>query len=77
MIFYIDMDQIVNVNEFQELAKRALPKMYYDFYSGGAEDQHTLKENVEAFTRIINLFSLTLGLETSSCGDVECLFLQM
>ncbi|XP_033140852.1 peroxisomal (S)-2-hydroxy-acid oxidase GLO4 isoform X1 [Brassica rapa] len=47
------MDQIVNVNEFQELAKRALPKMYYDFYSGGAEDQHTLKENVEAFTRIM------------------------
>ncbi|KAJ4886726.1 Peroxisomal (S)-2-hydroxy-acid oxidase GLO4 [Raphanus sativus] len=47
------MDQIVNVNEFQELAKRALPKMYYDFYSGGAEDQHTLKDNVEAFTRIL------------------------
>ncbi|KFK38770.1 hypothetical protein AALP_AA3G158200 [Arabis alpina] len=47
------MDQIVNVNEFQELAKQALPKMFYDFYSGGAEDQHTLKENVEAFRRII------------------------
>nr|XP_018486588.1 PREDICTED: peroxisomal (S)-2-hydroxy-acid oxidase GLO3-like isoform X1 [Raphanus sativus] len=47
------MDQIVNVNEFQELAKRALPKMYYDYYSGGAEDQHTLKENVAAFTRIM------------------------
>ncbi|KAJ4717745.1 Peroxisomal (S)-2-hydroxy-acid oxidase [Melia azedarach] len=42
----------VNVNEFQELARLALPKMYYDFYSGGAEDQHTLKENVEAFRRI-------------------------
>uniref|UniRef100_A0A1J3FB17 (S)-2-hydroxy-acid oxidase n=1 Tax=Noccaea caerulescens TaxID=107243 RepID=A0A1J3FB17_NOCCA len=47
------MDQIVNVGEFQELAKQALPKMYYDFYSGGAEDQHTLKENVEAFRRIM------------------------
>ncbi|XP_034695834.1 peroxisomal (S)-2-hydroxy-acid oxidase GLO4-like [Vitis riparia] len=42
----------VNVNEFQELARRALPKMYYDFFSGGAEDQHTLRENVEAFSRI-------------------------
>ncbi|KAE7999019.1 hypothetical protein FH972_003506 [Carpinus fangiana] len=42
----------VNVNEFQELAKQALPKMYYDFYNGGAEDQYTLKENVEAFHRI-------------------------
>ncbi|RID71577.1 hypothetical protein BRARA_C03507 [Brassica rapa] len=27
--------------------------MYYDFYSGGAGDQHTLKENMEAFSRIM------------------------
>ncbi|CAD5323019.1 unnamed protein product [Arabidopsis thaliana] len=47
------MDQIVNVDEFQELAKQALPKMYYDFYNGGAEDQHTLNENVQAFRRIM------------------------
>ncbi|KAG6733218.1 hypothetical protein I3842_01G216100 [Carya illinoinensis] len=42
----------VNLNEFQELAKEALAKMYYDFYAGGAEDQYTLKDNVEAFKRI-------------------------
>ncbi|KAH7565634.1 hypothetical protein JRO89_XS09G0237500 [Xanthoceras sorbifolium] len=42
----------VNVSEFQELARLALPKMYYDFYCGGAEDQHTLRENLEAFRRI-------------------------
>ncbi|KAM7253689.1 hypothetical protein ACFE04_021843 [Oxalis oulophora] len=45
-------DQVVNLNEYQELAKKALPKMYYDFYAGGAEDQHTLKDNQEAFHRI-------------------------
>ncbi|KAK6264316.1 hypothetical protein SCA6_019750 [Theobroma cacao] len=45
----------VNVNEFRELARRALPKMYYDFYNGGAEDQYTLKENEEAFGKIIIL----------------------
>ncbi|BBG98767.1 Aldolase-type TIM barrel family protein [Prunus dulcis] len=33
--------------------RQALPKMYYDFYTGGAEDQHTLKENVAAFRRIM------------------------
>lgn len=44
--------ELVNVKEFQELAREALPKMYYDFYSGGAEDQYTLKDNVEAFYRI-------------------------
>ncbi|KAA8540339.1 hypothetical protein F0562_024742 [Nyssa sinensis] len=27
--------------------------MYYEYYAGGAEDQHTLRENVEAFRRII------------------------
>lgn len=43
----------VNVNEFRELARQALPKMYYDFYTGGAEDQFTLKENEEAFRRIM------------------------
>ncbi|KAK4427419.1 Peroxisomal (S)-2-hydroxy-acid oxidase GLO4 [Sesamum alatum] len=42
----------VNVSEFQELARLALPKMFYDFYAGGAEDQHTLEENVKAFQRI-------------------------
>lgn len=42
----------VNVNEFQELAKQVMEKTYYDYCTGGAEDQHTLKENVEAFKRI-------------------------
>lgn len=44
--------ELVNVMEFQELAKKVLPKMYYDYFSGGAEDEHTLRENVEAFRRI-------------------------
>ncbi|KAK4736206.1 hypothetical protein R3W88_010467 [Solanum pinnatisectum] len=43
----------VNVNEFEELARQALPNMYYDFFAGGAEDQYTLEENIEAFRRII------------------------
>ncbi|CAL1377877.1 unnamed protein product [Linum trigynum] len=42
----------VNVHEFKALAKRALLKMYFDFYAGGAEDEHTLKANEEAYQRI-------------------------
>ncbi|XP_022998202.1 peroxisomal (S)-2-hydroxy-acid oxidase GLO3-like isoform X3 [Cucurbita maxima] len=42
----------VNVNDFKELARSALPKMYYDFYAGGAEDEHTLRENIRAFHSI-------------------------
>ena len=48
----------VNVNEFQELARKVLPKMYYDFYNGGAEDQYTLEQNIEAFRRITYVFRL-------------------
>ncbi|KAI3835910.1 hypothetical protein MKW92_025546 [Papaver armeniacum] len=68
----------VNVCEFQELAKKVLPKMHYDFFTGGAEDEHTLRENVEAFRRItlrprvlidvsrINLSTNILGYNMSS-----------
>nr|POE60659.1 peroxisomal (s)-2-hydroxy-acid oxidase glo4 [Quercus suber] len=51
----------VNVNEFQELARQALPKMHYDYYTGGVEDQYTLKENVEAFHRITYTAANSVG----------------
>ncbi|XP_058079583.1 peroxisomal (S)-2-hydroxyacid oxidase GLO4-like isoform X1 [Magnolia sinica] len=68
----------VNINEFQELARQALPKMYYDYYSGGAGDELSLKENVEAFQRItfqprilvdvnnVDVSSLILGYNVSA-----------
>uniref|UniRef100_A0A0D6QUI1 (S)-2-hydroxy-acid oxidase n=1 Tax=Araucaria cunninghamii TaxID=56994 RepID=A0A0D6QUI1_ARACU len=42
----------VNVKEFGELARSVLPKMIYDFYAGGAEDEWTLRDNIAAFQRI-------------------------
>ncbi|KAK4361778.1 hypothetical protein RND71_017019 [Anisodus tanguticus] len=55
----------VNVNEFEELARQALPKMYFDFCAGGAEDQYTLEENIEAFRRIvIDMSIIILGHKT-------------
>nr|CAD1823215.1 unnamed protein product [Ananas comosus var. bracteatus] len=47
------MDLITNVCEYEALAKQKLPKMVYDYYASGAEDQWTLKENREAFSRIL------------------------
>ncbi|RYQ81874.1 hypothetical protein Ahy_B10g100472 isoform C [Arachis hypogaea] len=46
-------NQITNVNEYEAIAKQKLPKMVYDFYASGAEDQWTLKENRDAFSRIL------------------------
>ncbi|XP_040873563.1 peroxisomal (S)-2-hydroxy-acid oxidase GLO1-like isoform X3 [Glycine max] len=47
------MDMITNVNEYEAIAKEKLPKMVYDYYASGAEDQWTLKENQNAFSRIL------------------------
>eukprot|EP00249_Psilotum_nudum_P009409 c21917_g1_i2 orf=561-1670(-) len=44
--------EVVNVSEYEQLAKEKLPKMVYDYYASGAEDQFTLKENRSAFERI-------------------------
>lgn len=48
-----EMDQITNVMEYQEIARQKLPKMVYDYYASGAEDQWTLTENRNAFSRIL------------------------
>ncbi|BAH92827.1 Os04g0623600 [Oryza sativa Japonica Group] len=48
-----EMALVTNVCEYEELAKHKLPKMVYDFYAVDAEDQWTLRENSEAFSRIL------------------------
>uniref|UniRef100_A0A803N7N1 (S)-2-hydroxy-acid oxidase n=1 Tax=Chenopodium quinoa TaxID=63459 RepID=A0A803N7N1_CHEQI len=45
--------EITNVNEYEAIAKQKLPKMAYDYYASGAEDQWTLAENRNAFSRIL------------------------
>uniref|UniRef100_A0A2N9HCL6 (S)-2-hydroxy-acid oxidase n=1 Tax=Fagus sylvatica TaxID=28930 RepID=A0A2N9HCL6_FAGSY len=45
--------EITNVSEYEAIAKEKLPKMVYDYYASGAEDQWTLKENRNAFSRIL------------------------
>ncbi|KAH0455670.1 hypothetical protein IEQ34_015702 [Dendrobium chrysotoxum] len=45
--------EITNVSEYEAAAKEKLPKMVFDYYATGADDQWTLKENREAFSRIL------------------------
>jgi (S)-2-hydroxy-acid oxidase len=53
--------EITNVTEYEAIAKQKLPKMVYDYYASGAEDQWTLSENRNAFSRILWAFvSLSL-----------------
>ncbi|KAK8921541.1 Peroxisomal (S)-2-hydroxy-acid oxidase GLO4 [Platanthera zijinensis] len=67
-----------NLKEIEEVARQCLPKMFYDFFRGGAEDEFTLRENVDAFQRIrinprvlidvsnINMSSSFLGFNLSA-----------
>ncbi|KAF5948715.1 hypothetical protein HYC85_014672 [Camellia sinensis] len=45
--------EITNVMEYEPIAKQKLPKMVFDYYASGAEDQWTLQENRNAFSRIL------------------------
>ncbi|KZV38505.1 glycolate oxidase [Dorcoceras hygrometricum] len=45
--------EITNVMEYEALAKEKLPKMVYDYYASGAEDQCSLNENRNAFSKIL------------------------
>lgn len=44
-------DQRVCVSDFEEEARKVLPKAVYDYYRSGADEQRTLADNVAAFTR--------------------------
>ncbi|KAH1064661.1 hypothetical protein J1N35_029648 [Gossypium stocksii] len=59
--------EITNVTEYEAIAKEKLPKMVYDYYASGAEGQWTLKENQNAFSRILHYLR---GRATSSVEEV-------
>jgi (S)-2-hydroxy-acid oxidase len=44
--------EVVNVDEYEALAKQRMPKMAFDYFANGSEDQVSLRENRAAFTRI-------------------------
>jgi 4-hydroxymandelate oxidase len=46
------LDDLVNVLEFEPVAKAKIPKANYDFIAGGVDDEWTLRRNREAFNWI-------------------------
>lgn len=43
----------INLSEFERHARTHLPKQIFDYYRSGAHDEHTLRDNSDAFTRIL------------------------
>mmetsp|Transcript_13446 Transcript_13446/g.23882 ORF Transcript_13446/g.23882 Transcript_13446/m.23882 type:complete len:106 (+) Transcript_13446:65-382(+) len=44
--------KIINVNDFQIVAKTKLDKDLYEYVASGSDDEQTLAENQQAFKRI-------------------------
>jgi len=44
-------EKLITSDDYQRAARRVLPKMAYDYFSSGADDEVTLKANRKAFKR--------------------------
>ena len=42
----------LNTRELEDLARERLPSFAYDYYASGAQDERTLRDNVEAWSRV-------------------------
>lgn len=42
---------LLTIDDYEKAAKRVLPKMAYDYYRSGAEEERTLRNNRKAFKR--------------------------
>ena len=45
------LERLLTVDDFEAAAATVLPRMAYDYYRSGADDQRTLRENRRAFRR--------------------------
>jgi L-lactate dehydrogenase (cytochrome) len=46
-----DVARAVNIAELRRMARARLPRVVFDYLDGGAEDEHSLRDNVRAFRR--------------------------
>ncbi|MBC8099615.1 MAG: alpha-hydroxy-acid oxidizing protein, partial [Armatimonadetes bacterium] len=48
----VNLDDLINLTDFEKVAPGRITKMAYDYYASGANDQVTLHENHAAFDRL-------------------------
>jgi isopentenyl diphosphate isomerase/L-lactate dehydrogenase-like FMN-dependent dehydrogenase len=48
----MDLSRTANIDDLRELARRRLPRIVFDFFDGGAEDEVSLRNNRTAFHRV-------------------------
>jgi L-lactate dehydrogenase (cytochrome)/(S)-mandelate dehydrogenase len=47
----MNLQSVVNLDDLRKLARRKLPRIAFDFIEGGADDEHCLQRNRDAFLR--------------------------
>lgn len=55
---------LLNVADYERVAQEKMEKMFFDYYASGAMDEHTLRDNQEAYGRIKLLYRVLRGLKT-------------
>ena len=50
-IYFSKMAALVCLDDYEQLAKDKLDRNAYNYYSSGASNQQTLRDNVQAFKR--------------------------
>ena len=61
-----------SVSDFQEKAKSILPKQVYDYYASGATDEESLRENCNAFSRLVLKWRCLRGVtDINLCTTVQ------
>jgi (S)-2-hydroxy-acid oxidase len=60
---------LLNVEDYHQRAKEKLPKMFYDFYSTGSDDQITLNDNQKDFRRIKLRPKILVDVSSNSKSD--------
>ncbi len=60
-----DLSRIVNIADLRGVAERRLPRAVFDYIDGGADAEYTLRENCQAFDRV--MFRPRCAVATATC----------
>lgn len=61
----VESSQVVSIPDLRPLARRRLPRVVFDYLDGGAEGEHTLRENCRAFEDVT--FRPRYAVSTPNC----------
>lgn len=61
-------NKLININDFERVARERLPQMDYDYYAAGALDEITLADNCDAYSRIKLRYRVFTGVADRDLG---------